>query len=52
MVKSEISGVYKAGLLAVDTLIDVVPQMRDLADIKDDQFSNIASTNIWIKLSQ
>ncbi|MBP2849258.1 asparaginase [Dickeya oryzae] len=47
---------YKAGALGVDTLINAVPEVKKLANVKGEQFSNMASENmtgdVVLKLSQ
>ncbi|MCA7011358.1 asparaginase [Dickeya dadantii] len=47
---------YKAGALGVDTLINAVPEVKKLANVKGDQFANMASENmtgdVVLKLSQ
>jgi L-asparaginase len=47
---------YKAGALGVQTLIDAVPQMKDIAKIEGEQISNIGSqdmtNDIWLKLAK
>jgi L-asparaginase len=47
---------YKAGSFDVNSLIDAVPQMRDLADLTGEQLVNIGSQNmnneVWLKLAK
>ncbi|MFO6497173.1 MULTISPECIES: type II asparaginase [Bacillus] len=47
---------YKAGALGIDTLIEAVPEMQDLANISGEQIANIGSQNmtndILLKLSK
>ncbi|MCI4185457.1 asparaginase [Dickeya dianthicola] len=47
---------YKAGALGVDTLINAVPEVKKLANVKGEQFANMASENmtgeVVLKLSQ
>ncbi|KHN61412.1 L-asparaginase [Dickeya fangzhongdai] len=47
---------YKAGALGVDTLINAVPDVKKLANVKGEQFANMASENmtgdVVLKLSQ
>lgn len=47
---------YKAGALGVDTLIEAVPEMKKIAQIKGEQISNIGSqdmtSDITLKLSK
>ena len=46
---------YKAGALAVDLLIDAVPKMRELADVRGEQIASIGSQDmndeVWMKLA-
>jgi L-asparaginase len=46
---------YKAGALAVDTLIDAVPKMREVADVRGEQIASIGSQDmndeVWVKLA-
>lgn len=37
---------YKAGQLGVDTLIAAVPEIKNVADVKGEQFLNIGSGNL------
>lgn len=50
------SGGYTAGVATVDQLIAAVPQIKDLADIKGIQISNIGSQemndNVWLALAK
>lgn len=47
---------YKAGVLGVETLINAVPEIKNLADISGEQVANIDSSNmsdeIWLKLAK
>ncbi|AXP09533.1 type II asparaginase [Campylobacter hepaticus] len=47
---------YKAGVVGVDALIKAVPQIKDLANIHEEQIANIDSANmndeIWLKLAK
>ena len=47
---------YKAGVVGIQTLINAVPQIKDLADISGEQIANIDSSNmtdaIWLKLAK
>lgn len=46
---------YKAGALAVDLLIDAVPKMKEIADIRGEQIASIGSQDmndeVWVKLA-
>lgn len=46
---------YKAGALAVDLLIDAVPKMREVADVRGEQIASIGSQDmndeVWVKLA-
>ncbi|RDU65673.1 type II asparaginase [Helicobacter sp. MIT 14-3879] len=53
--KSELATTgYKAGSIAIDTLINAVPEMKEIANISGEQIANIDSSNmsdeIWLKL--
>lgn len=37
---------YKAGSLGIDTLINAVPELKDVATVSGEQISNVASSNI------
>lgn len=41
---------YQAGVISVDTLIQAVPAIRQIANIKAEQFSNIGSENMTADL--
>lgn len=45
---------YQSGAVGVDILIQAVPQMKDIADVKGEQISSIGSQDmndeVWIKL--
>ncbi len=47
---------YKAGSFSVESLIKAVPQLKDLAQLKGDQVSNIGSQDMddatWLKLAR
>jgi len=47
---------YKAGSFSVDSLIQAVPGMRDIATVTGEQIANIGSQNmndaVWIKLAR
>lgn len=47
---------YTAGQLAVDQLIDAVPQMKDIANVSGEQVVNIGSQDmsdeVWLKLAE
>lgn len=51
-----LSSAYKSGALSVDSLISVIPQAKDLANLKAEQISNIGSqemdNKIWLKLAR
>jgi L-asparaginase len=53
--KSETEAGYKAGAVAVDTLIDAVPQLTQLANVRGVQVASIGSQDmndeVWIKLA-
>lgn len=53
---SELDTAYTSGTITVDAIIAAVPQLKDIANIKGEQVSNIGSqamTNeIWLKLSK
>jgi L-asparaginase len=46
---------YKSGSLAVDLLIDAVPKMRELADVRGEQVASIGSQDmndeVWLRLA-
>lgn len=46
---------YKAGALAVDLLIDAVPKMKEIADVRGEQIAAIGSQDmndeVWVKLA-
>lgn len=52
----ELDTAYTSGTITVDAIISAVPQLKDIANIKGEQISNIGSqamTNeIWLKLSK
>ena len=53
--KSETEAGYQAGAVAVDVLIDAVPQLKQLANIRGVQVASIGSQDmndeVWIKLA-
>ena len=53
---SATSSAYSAGQVGVQTLIDAVPQMLDLADVSGEQLVNIGSQDmndqVWLKLAK
>jgi L-asparaginase len=53
--KFETDAGYKAGALAVDLLIDAVPQVRDIANVRGEQIAAIGSQDmnddVWVKLA-
>jgi len=53
--KSETEAGYKAGAVAVDTLLEAVPQLANLADVRGVQVASIGSQDmndeVWIKLA-
>ena len=53
--KSQAEYGYQSGAFNVQNLIDAVPQMKDLADIKGEQIVNIGSQDmndeVWLKLA-
>lgn len=52
---TEMTG-YKAGELGIQTLIDAVPEIADVANVSGEQFCNIGSfdmtNDIWLKLAK
>lgn len=50
------SSAYNAGQVSIQTLIDAVPQIKDLADVSGEQLVNIGSQDmndeVWLKLAQ
>lgn len=53
---SATSSAYGAGQVGVQTLIDAVPQIKDLADVSGEQIVNIGSQDmndeVWLKLAK
>ena len=53
--KSETEAGYQAGAVAVDVLIEAVPQLKDLANVRGVQVASIGSQDmnddVWIKLA-
>ena len=54
--KSSTSSAYSAGQVGIQTLIDAVPQMLDIADVSGEQLVNIGSQDmnneVWLKLAK
>lgn len=54
--KSAVESKYSAGAVTVDKLIAAVPSLKDIANIKGEQISNIGSQEmsdaVWLKLSK
>ncbi|MBP7148385.1 MAG: type II asparaginase [Acidobacteria bacterium] len=54
--KSETDAGYKAGALAVDVLIEAVPQAREIATLRGEQVASIGSQDmndeVWVKLAR
>lgn len=54
--KSNTDKEYKAGTIGVEQLISAVPEIKNLANVKGEQFINIPSTNmnpeIWLNLAK
>ena len=54
--KSAVSSAYKAGQLTIDTLINAVPEMQQIAYITGEQVVNIGSQDmnddVWLKLTK
>jgi L-asparaginase len=52
---SSTAGGYKSGAVAVDVLIDAVPQMKKFADVRGVQVSSVGSQDmndeLWVKLA-
>lgn len=52
---SSASSAYTAGQVGIQTLIDAVPQIKDLADVSGEQLVNIGSQDmndqVWLKLA-
>ncbi|WP_032093855.1 MULTISPECIES: L-asparaginase 2 [Pasteurellaceae] len=52
--KSAVGSEYQAGQLTVDTLIEAVPEIKDIAEIKGEQVVKIGSQDmsdaVWLKL--
>ncbi len=53
--KTDVTG-YKAGELAIQTLIDAVPEMKDIAVVSGEQVAKIGSNDmtndVWLKLAK
>ncbi|VEI46849.1 L-asparaginase II [Actinobacillus equuli] len=54
--QSAVSSAYQAGQLNIDTLIEAVPEMKTLANIKGEQVVKIGSQDmsdeVWLKLAK
>ncbi|TCP94740.1 L-asparaginase [Cricetibacter osteomyelitidis] len=54
--KSAVDSAYKAGQLTIDTLIEAVPEMQQIANIKGEQIVKIGSQDmsddVWLKLTK
>ncbi|OOS00671.1 L-asparaginase 2 [Canicola haemoglobinophilus] len=54
--KSAVTSAYQAGQLTIDTLIEAVPEMKDLANINGEQVVKIGSQDmsddVWLKLTK
>ncbi|WP_420514339.1 L-asparaginase 2 [Haemophilus influenzae] len=54
--QSSVSSAYKAGQLSIDTLIEAVPEMKNIANIKGEQIVKIGSQDmndeVWLKLAK
>ncbi|MDY4281545.1 MAG: L-asparaginase 2 [[Pasteurella] mairii] len=54
--KSSVSSEYQAGQLTIDTLIEAVPEMKNIANIKGEQIVKIGSQDmsdeVWLKLAK
>jgi L-asparaginase len=54
--RSTTDAAYTAGRLSVEVLIDAVPEIRKIADVRGEQICNIASQDmtdvIWLKLAR
>ncbi|VEH65002.1 Probable L-asparaginase periplasmic precursor [Rodentibacter pneumotropicus] len=54
--QSAVNSAYKAGQLNIDTLIDAVPEMKNIANIKGEQIVKIGSQDmndeVWLKLAK
>ena len=54
--ETAVSSAYKAGQLNVDALIDAVPEIKQLANIKGEQIVKIGSQDmsddVWLKLAK
>ncbi|WP_233114922.1 L-asparaginase 2 [Aggregatibacter actinomycetemcomitans] len=54
--ETAVSSAYKAGQLTVELLIEAVPEMKNLAEIKGEQVVNIGSQDmndeVWLKLAK
>jgi L-asparaginase len=52
---SETSAGYTSGAVAVDTLINAVPQIKEIADVRGEQIASIGSQDmndeVWVKLA-
>ncbi|HBO38990.1 MAG TPA: L-asparaginase 2 [Pasteurellaceae bacterium] len=54
--QTAVSSAYQAGQLNIDTLIEAVPEMKDIANIKGEQVVKIGSQDmtdeVWLKLAK
>ena len=54
--ETAVSSAYKAGQLNVDALIDAVPEIKQLANVKGEQIVKIGSQDmsddVWLKLAK
>ncbi|OOF71022.1 L-asparaginase 2 [Rodentibacter caecimuris] len=54
--KSSVNSAYTAGQLTIDTLIEAVPEIKDIANIKGEQVVKIGSQDmsdeVWLKLTK
>ena len=54
--QSSVNSAYKAGQLSIDTLIEAVPEMKNIANIKGEQIVKIGSQDmndeVWLKLAK
>ena len=54
--QSATSSAYGAGQVGIQTLIEAVPQIKDLADVSGEQLVNIGSQDmndqVWLKLAR
>ena len=54
--QSSVNSAYKAGQLSIDTLIEAVPEIKNIANIKGEQIVKIGSQDmndeVWLKLAK